>query len=131
MTFSGDLAKFADKVRGNLVEIVTEGGVEVQRSVVEGSELTGAPGQPVDTGNLKGSFIPERTGDLEWQTTTNVEYAPAIEAGIQQPYTTADGQSVTPKAMTLRSKVGGFGSVALTRAGWQKIVDHVVPKVVK
>jgi hypothetical protein len=30
--------------------------MEAQRSIVEGSELTGAPGQPVDTGFLKGSW---------------------------------------------------------------------------
>jgi hypothetical protein len=131
MSFEGDLLKFAATVEGRIKDTVTEAGLEVHRSLVEGSEVTGAPGQPVDIGTLKGSWIAERTSDLEWQDTTNLEYAPAIEAGVQQPYTTAKGTAVTPGPMTLRSEVGGFHSVALTRAGWPQIVDASVAKVVQ
>lgn len=117
-SFESDLKDFAAKVQDRLKGVVTEGAIEVQHSVVEGSEITGAPGQPVDTGTLKGSFIPERINDLEWMISTNLVYAPPIEAGIG-PH----------GSLTLRSKVGGFHSVALTRAGWPRIVETVVPRI--
>lgn len=91
---------------------------EVQRSVVFGSEITGAPGQPVDTGALRASWIPEFISPTEWQTTTKLEYAEGIENGVG-----AHGP------LTLRSAVGGFHSVALTRAGFGRIVEHVARDV--
>lgn len=39
---------------------------ETKRSVLEGSELTGSKGVPVDTGNAKSSIIDEKTGKLTW-----------------------------------------------------------------
>jgi hypothetical protein len=81
---------------------------EVQRSVVYGSERTGAPGQPVDTGLLRASWIAEFLSPSRWQLTTNTEYAPVIESNL--------------RGATLKSKVGGFHSVKLTRAGWSRIV---------
>lgn len=111
--FQKDLKKFtlkADRItRGTFVNATTE----VQRSVVEGSEVTGAPGQPVDTGTLKNSFTAQFTGRDTWETTTNLVYAPFIEDGVRP-----DGVS-----LSLRSKVGGFHSAKLTRAGWGKIVE--------
>jgi hypothetical protein len=85
---------------------------EVQRSVVLGSAITGAPGQPVDTGNLKASWIGEFESATAWALTTKTEYAPFIENG-ENAY----------GPFTLRSEVGGFHSVKLTRAGWGRIVD--------
>lgn len=116
MSFESDIRSFGLKVQTRLKDVVTESGIEVQRSLVEGSELTGAPGQPVDTGNLKSSFIAERLSDYEWQITTNVEYAPEIEENL--------------RGATLRSKVGGFHSKALTEAGFPRIVDVSVKRVV-
>jgi hypothetical protein len=88
---------------------------EVQRSIVEGSEITGAPGQPVDTGALKASWIPEFVSESEWQTTTNLDYAPIIEDNL--------------RGATLRSPVGGFHSVKRTVAGFPRIVEHVAREV--
>lgn len=85
---------------------------EVRRSVVIGSEVTGAPGQPVDTGNLRDSWIGDFTGPTSWLLSTNVEYAVWIEDG---------GNSIGP--FTLRSQVGGFHSVKLTIASWDRIVE--------
>lgn len=119
MAFSDDLEAFALKVETRsrlLFERATE---EVQRSVVDGSEITGAPGQPVDTGNLKGSWIPQLLAPWSWQTTTGVEYAEPIEEGIG-PH----------GPLTLRSAVGGFHSVRLTRAGWGRIVEAARTEVV-
>lgn len=86
---------------------------ETQRSVQEGSSLTGAPGQPVDEGTLRGSFILEHIRRLLSQITTGLEYAPGIEEGIG-PH----------GPITLRSAVGGFHSVGLTILGNQRIVDY-------
>lgn len=120
MSFESDVRAFADKVRQRSLDIVTETSLEVQRSIKFGSELTGAPGQPVDTGNLRESFILERTGPLTAQVTSNVVYGPIIEEGISD--------SGTP--ITFKSAVGGAHSIALTRAGWQNIVDAVAVRVV-
>lgn len=119
--FGESLKLFAEKVDGRLVEMVQESAIEVSRSVTEGSEITGAPGQPVDTGTLKGNWLANQkfVSDIVWETWSNLDYAEPIEEGVG-PY----GQ------LTLRSAVGGFHSVAMTRAGWQRIVDYVRSKVV-
>jgi len=85
---------------------------EVTRSVVRGSELTGAPGQPVDTGFLRSSWIGRTIAPNVRELTTNVAYAPFIE----------DGGNDRGR-FALRSEVGGFHSVKLTRAGWPAIVE--------
>lgn len=107
---------------------VFEGGSQrVETSMLEGSEITGAPGQPVDTANLKNSFEKDRPEEWLFRMATGVEYAPAIEEGIQEPYEHhITGETITPSAMTLRSQVGGFHSRKLTVAGWQGIVDAAV-----
>jgi hypothetical protein len=123
MSFTDEVRVFALKVEVKSKDVITEAGVEVQRSLVEGSEITGAPGQPVDTGALRASFVPERLGDYEWQITTNLVYAPSVEDGVQAPYVTARGTTVTPLPMRFRSAVGGAHSLALTRASWESIVE--------
>lgn len=119
MTFTDDLHRFARKVeqrkRGLFLGTVT--GVE--DSVTEGSAVTGAPGQPVDTGVLKGSWIVSFPGDWIGDVTTNLVYAPPIEDGVGRH-----------GPLTLRSKVGGFHSVKLTRANFDRIVDEELKEVV-
>jgi hypothetical protein len=110
--FGEHLRAFALKAERITRDTFVNTTTEVQRSVVEGSEVTGAPGQPVDTGTLKNSFTPAFTSPTSWQTTTNLVYAPYIEDGVRP-----DGVT-----LTLRSAVGGFHSVKLTRAGWERIV---------
>lgn len=94
---------------------------EAQRSIVEGSELTGAPGQPVDTGFLKGSWQAVFESPNVAVIGTNAEYAESIEDGLSYAH------GGTP--MTLRSDVGGFHSVALTVAGFDRIVEAVKARV--
>ncbi len=131
MTFSNDLRVFAEKLERRGKDVFVGSTVEVQRSVVEGSELTTAPGQPVDTGFLKGSFIPEFISPTEWQITTNTSYAPAIEDNLQSSFDERGKDrppDLRPKGgsrPSIKSTVGGNHSVKKTRAGWQRILDHV------
>lgn len=98
---------------------------EVERSVKFGSELTGAPGQPVQTGNLLSSWQGAYEGPTLWALTTTgrsasgepVGYAEHIENG---------GNARGP--FTLRSQVGGFHSVKLTAASWDRIVEFAARK---
>lgn len=95
------------------------------RSIVEGSEVTGAPGQPVDTGNLKTSWQLSFPSADRALISTNVIYAPIIESGIR-PIGSGRGNATgrTGTRITLRSPVGGFHSVQLTVDGLPKIVAH-------
>lgn len=113
MTFGEDLKLFADKVEGRARRVFVGSVNRVQESVVDGSPLTGAPGQPVDTGNLRASWQQTYPADWIGEVSTNVVYAEPIEEGVG-PH----------GPMTLRSQVGGFHSVKLTRAGWDRIVNH-------
>lgn len=87
-------------------------------SIVTGDPLTGAPGQPVARvmgGNLRASWVQAYPTAYTFTSTTNVIYAPFIEAGGN-----SRGQ------FTLRSEVGGFHSVKLTRAAWDKLVEAAI-----
>jgi hypothetical protein len=94
--------------------IFVDAATEVQRSVTVGSEITGAPGQPVASGALRDSWIPEFLDANTWRTSTNLPYALPIEEGVGR---------FGP--LTLRSAVGGFHSVALTIANFDRIVEQV------
>lgn len=117
-TFRDQLHAFTAKL-GHLEQAVFQGVIlEAQRSIVDGSELTGAPGQPVDTGTLKGSWQSWLEGDDTAIIATDVTYAPYIEDG---------GNS--RGAFTLRSAVGGFHSVSLTTSNIDRIVAAVTERV--
>lgn len=114
MSFNPPLTSFAEKYRQRMQNF-THGVVnEVQRSIVEGSEITAAPGQPVDTGNLRASWSTAYESPTVARISTNVEYARPIEDGVG-PH----------GPLTLRSAVGGFHSIALTVAGFDRIVESV------
>lgn len=87
----------------------------VHESVQTGSPITGAPGQPVDTGFLRASWQLSFPSKDVAEISTNTEYAEAIENGVG-PH----------GPMTVKSPVGGFNSVALTRMNFDRLVDHVL-----
>ena len=118
-TFAGDLAafvRFAERQTRAAFVRTTEA---VQRSVVDGSELTGAPGQPVRTGALRASWIGEFVSETLWRLSTNIAYAEAIEDGKTDRATFNSGRGAP------RSEVGGYHSLAHTIAGWPRIVEFV------
>lgn len=110
MTFSGDIKRHQEKRDRRIRRIFIRTTEEVRRSVVSGSPLTGSPGQPVQTGALRASWVGRFLTPDRWRITTNLAYAPVIEAGA---------------GLTLRSTVGGFGSVAMTRTGFANIVRFI------
>lgn len=130
MSLGDDLDRFYETLLQRERDVFVGVVGDVKGSIQEGSAVTGAPGQPVDTGNLRVSY--QETYPEEWlgQVATAAEYAESIEEGQQPPYVREDGTQVTPRPMELRSEVGGFHSVRLTRTGFQRLVDAVVRKVV-
>lgn len=112
-----EMAKVESMTRDVFVGVV----LEAHRSIQSGSELTGAPGQPVDTGNLRNSWqidfeTPERAA-----IGTNVEYAEAVEDGVG-PH----GPVIYGAGGKGRSTVGGSHGVKLTIANMDRIRDAVV-----
>lgn len=120
MSFANDMDRAVANTKARLKALHLGVATEVQRSIQEGSEITGAPGQPVDTGNLRASWQLTFPGEWVAESSTGVEYAPPIEHGVG-PY----------GPLTLRSQVGGFHSVALTAAGADRIVDVVAARIPK
>ena len=123
MTFETDIARFVVKtfVKQKLIFFTVAN--ELQGSIKEGSKVTGAPGQPVAQvggGELKNSWQLEFLDLFLATTTTPIIYARAIEEGMNPR---------TGDQLTLRSEVGGFHSVKLTRAGYQKLVNKIARQV--
>ena len=124
MTFREDVARFTGKVTTRGQQLHAAVSDLAFTSIVEGSPVTGAPGQPVapdappGVRTLKGSWqqIPE--GPLRTAILTDVPYAPDIEDGARNG-----------RALTLRSKIGGFHSVKLTRTGWHRLVEAALKVV--
>ena len=92
---------------------------EAKSSIVEGSALTGSPGQPVDTGALKASWQTEFPDANTAIISTSLVYAPMNETGVRP-----DGGAYKQK-----SAQGGRWSCALTIAGIQNIVDAVATRL--
>ena len=95
---------------------------EALNSIKFGSPLTGSPGQPVETEALLlswGSEFEDANTALISAGGT-AEYNQQNEDGIARP---GGGSYIQ------RSAVGGRWSVALTRTGFQRIVDDVAAKL--
>jgi len=82
-----------------------------ERSIKFGSATTGAPGQPVRSGNLLRSFHQEGSKSAQdIFIVSRISYANIIENNFRRA--------------TLRSAVGGFHSVKITRVNFRWIVRH-------
>jgi hypothetical protein len=84
-------------------QVFEESKQEVIRSVIDGSELTGAPGQGHRDSLHKRSWFERTIGRFRWQFTTPIPYAPRIESR--------------------------YHSVAKTRTGWARIIEAVASRV--
>jgi len=110
---------------------------KVRDSVVWGSDLTGAPGQPVDTGFLRNTWVAgfKFVQKLHARLSTNASYARIIEednpgaydpSGMDRP---PDKKTTRPQGG--RSEVGGAHSVKMTVAGWKNIVRAAKREVLR
>lgn len=131
MSFGDDTRSFTLLARKRLGAVFLAAAEEAHRSVVDGSVLTGAPGQPVDTGYLKNSWIFEPKTPETIEISTNVSYAPAVEDNARESY---DPRGVDrPKSLdssrgaggATKSTVGGNHSVKLTVAAWPRVVTEM------
>lgn len=85
MTFSADLRKFAVKVERTTRLTFANTATKIHESITEGSPITGAPGQPVDTGFLRNSWQLD-IKPTHATVSTNVAYAPVIEHNLRTAY---------------------------------------------
>jgi len=128
-SFGNELRMFAAKLERNAQKVHGRSTSIAYHSIVEGSPITAAPGQPVGEygpgyhpgkigGALKGSWVIEFRGPYLSSIASDLPYARPIENGIG-PY----------GPLTLRSSVGGFHSLKLTRAAWPRIVRQAMREV--
>lgn len=111
---------FEAKVQKRIVQLHARLAFAMRDSVVDGSSVTGAPGQPVDTGNLRASWQLTFPSPLLARLVSSATYAEAIENGVG-PH----------GPMILRSEVGGFHSVKMTRSAFPKLTDRIVREVAR
>jgi hypothetical protein len=114
MSFADDINKFAIKVQTNSQAVFVNTASHVYESIVNGDSLTGAPGQPVDTGALRASWQLTFDGPSTATVSTNIEYAPYVEDNV--------------RGVTFKNH--GPHSVALTVAGISRIIAAETAKVV-
>jgi hypothetical protein len=57
MSAADEMRRELMKLEAMTKQVFVDVATEAHRSIVEGSELTGAPGQPVDTGYLRASWL--------------------------------------------------------------------------
>lgn len=110
MSFEDEMRAFVKKAQARERTLYQRSVEHAFDSIRYGSPVTGAPGQPVDQGDLLESWNLKVTGRREAVLESDLPYADIIE----------DNE----RGAVLRSKVGGFHSVKLTRLGWRKIVMH-------
>lgn len=118
-SFADGLNNFKGKFVTNSDALYLGVGDECLRSIQEGSEITGAPGQQVDSGALKGSWQRWFPSPTEQTIATDSPYAQQEEDGI----------AYSGKPITQHSTVGGPHSTKLTVAGFKRIVEVVTARV--
>lgn len=117
--FGDQIRNFSLKVESRRKEHFVGVVEEATRAIVEGSELTGSPGQPVDTGRLKSSWQTVFEAPDRAVIGTNVEYARAVEDGVGPRGTVKYG----------KSGIGGSHSVKLLEANIDRVSDAVAERV--
>lgn len=133
MPFGSRLISWTKKVEVRREAVFLGAGQEALRSIVEGSDLTGSPGQPVGQygpgynegkvgGALKASWQRWFPSPHEQVIASDSPYAPSEEDGISYSH---GGTEITQ-----RSSVGGFHSVKQTIAAWERLVHVVAERVI-
>jgi hypothetical protein len=110
----------AARVGVNIHTLFRESVKSAEYSIRFGSGVTGAPGQPVDSEELRLSWKTDMLTPEHATVTSDCEWAPQNEDGIARP----GGGSYN-----LRSFVGGRWSIAKTVAGWGSLVTAEAARV--
>lgn len=115
MSLHDKVQKWAARKKVQKAQVVNNIVRHIYQSIVYGSPVTSAPGQPVKTGNLRDAWVILLTsfGQRVQCDMVKAPYAKIIEDGIR-----------AGRQLVLRSKVGGFHSVKLTVAGYELIVRY-------
>lgn len=113
MTYNGGIAAHQQTVKTRFRRVFVGVALEVEQSVKEGSTITGAPGQPVDTGYLRASWIPQFLSLWTWLLSSNAAYAKDVEDNVRN----------------VRFRNHGPHSVKLTYAGFDRIVAAVTARI--
>jgi hypothetical protein len=108
--FFNDVKKFVENTKAKERMLHKRTVEHAYRSIRFGSAVTGAPGQPVDTTELLKSWRMVKRANRITDLVSNAPHADIIEHNR--------------RGARLRSKVGGFHSVAITRMGWHLIVKY-------
>ena len=124
MSFADDLKRFAVKTQGKSNALFINVAKDVKSSIVDGSAVTGAPGQPVDSGALKASWQLTFESKQSALVSTNIAYAPVIEDNLRSSF---NPRGEMPEKDALRklkkSIVGGSHSVKLTVGAFDRLVE--------
>ena len=112
MAYNGGIATHSRKVQVRHRQVFGGLAGELGRSIRDGSELTGAPGQPRKTSNLYFSWIDRFTAPFRWEIAPNVEYAPYVEENVRG----------------VRFRNGGPHSVKLTILGANRVLAAVLDR---
>lgn len=115
--FADDLRRFTAMTERRMLDVHAATVVLAHQSITIGSVITGAPGQPVDLGNLRNSVQIEHESPTRALISTNVEYAEAVEDAVG-PY--------GPRVYGAKNGIGGSHSLKQTMAGGQALVDEAV-----
>lgn len=113
------LREFNRKLDGLSSVLVPRLGELMYESIVYGSGLTGAPGQPEEEGDLIDSWTVTYPTEGGVSVTSDSEYARQNEDGVRpggKPY-------------VQKSPKGGRHSVRLTRRGLQTLVNHATNEI--
>ncbi len=114
-TWTTKLPQF-EKMLKEDVHLIHRGVAEVMYdSIVEGSHITGAPGQPDDLRD--GQWKLDNRDGPESVIGTNEKSARSVEDGISYKY---GGR------ITLNSEIGGSHSVKLTHQNSARLIERVV-----
>lgn len=130
--FSKQLRQWHTRTLRNVEDVFVFAIQEVRRSVIEGSTITGAPGQLVDEGTLKTSWQDVFTSKYVWELATVNKYARAAEdggrlfRGKRIRYRPPGVGNRLKNGVDRKSKVGGFHSVKLTLASWDRVVTFAI-----
>jgi hypothetical protein len=117
--FDRGLNVFQKKLAAFDADLLPELGALMHQSITVGSRLTGAPGQPVDQGDLLHSWSVSFPSATSVQVSSDSPYARPNEDGVRgggKPY-------------IQRSPRGGRHSVRLTRRGLDKLVEQAAKNV--